>query len=233
MEDVGRLDSRLAVEAEAGTPAHALSMPRAVLFSFGVLGAFVVAGFLWFADQVASAVPPADPHGDAIVVLTGGSQRINGALALLEEGHANRLLITGVNPATTENQIASAVSVRPAIFDCCVDIDREALDTIENARQTRYWASARGFKRLIVVTSAYHMPRTLAELRRELPDRELIAFPVVHDDLPLEHWYRDKAAMKVMVREYVKYALARLRLSLEESEPTRDLIRFAALRRDI
>ncbi|MDQ0317096.1 YdcF family protein [Amorphus orientalis] len=206
-------------------------LPRACLFTLGVLSAFVVAGFLWFADQVASAQTPADPHGDAIVVLTGGAQRINGAIALLEEGRAERLLITGVNPATTEGQIATAVSAQKTIFDCCVDIDREALDTIENARQTRYWASDRGFHRLIIVTSAYHMPRTLAELKRELPDQELIPFPVMHENLKLANWYSDGAAMKVMVREYVKYALARLRLSLEESAPTRELIRLAQVHR--
>jgi len=56
---------------------------------------------------------------------------------------------------------------------------------------------------------------------------------VVHEDLELNHWYRDRAAMKVMVREYVKFALARLRLSLEENEPTRELIRIASVRRDL
>lgn len=211
---------------------RAQRLPPAALFSVGVLAAFIVAGFLWFADQVAAAKQPVDPHGDAIVVLTGGAQRINGAILLLEEGRANRLLITGVNPATTENQIAQAISVRHDIFDCCVDIDREALDTIENARQTRNWALPRGFESLIVVTSAYHMPRTLAELRRELPDRTLIPFPVVHEDLELNHWYRDREAMRVMVREYAKFALARLRLSLEESEPTRQLMRMASLQRE-
>lgn len=233
MDDATQISAQAERRGKATRSDRSIALARAGLFTFSVLGAFIVAGFLWFADQVSAARQPVDPHADGIVVLTGGSQRINGAIALLEEGRANRLLITGVNPATTEGQIATAISVRRDIFDCCVDIDREALDTIENAQQTRNWALPRGFERLIVVTSAYHMPRTLAELKRELPDRQLIPFPVVHEDLELNHWYRDGAAMKVMVREYTKFALARLRLSLEESEPTRELVRLAAVRRDL
>jgi len=233
LDDVTHAEAQSGKRAQAARRTRALALPRLALFTAGVLGAFVVSGFLWFADQVSAAKQPLDPHGDGIVVLTGGAQRINGAIALLEEGRATRLLITGVNPATTEDQIARAISVRHDIFDCCVDIDREALDTIENARQTKNWALPRGFDSLIVVTSAYHMPRTLAELRRELPDSTLIPFPVVHEDLELNHWYRDREAMRVMVREYAKFALARLRLSLEASEPTRQLMRMASLRRDL
>ncbi|MEW5422330.1 YdcF family protein [Amorphus sp. 3PC139-8] len=232
MNDVGQISAGPADVIESRRHGSAATVPRFVVFAVGCLAAFLVAGFLWFADQVAAAKAPLDPHADGIVVLTGGAMRINGAVALLEEGRAQRLLITGVNPETTESQIASAISAGRDIFDCCIDIDRKALDTIENARQTREWAAANDFKRLIVVTSAYHMPRTLAELKREVPDRELVPFPVFHEELELNHWYRDRAALHVVLREYVKYALARLRLSLEENEPGRELVRIAQLRRD-
>lgn len=232
MNDVGQISAGSADALESRRHGSTATVPRAAVFVLGCLAAFLVAGFFWFADQVAAAKPPLDPRGDGIVVLTGGAMRINGAVALLEEGRARRLLITGVNPATTESQIAAAISAQREMFDCCVDIDRKALDTIENARQTREWATDNDFKRLIVVTSAYHMPRALAELQREVPDRELVPFPVFHEELELNHWYRDRAALDVVLREYVKYALARMRLSLEENEPGRELMRIAQLRRD-
>ncbi len=34
-----------------------IALSRAGLFTFGVLGAFIVAGFLWFADPVSAACP--------------------------------------------------------------------------------------------------------------------------------------------------------------------------------
>ena len=39
-----------------------------------------------------------------------------------------------------------------------------------NAAETAEWARAHQVRSLIVVTSAYHMPRALAELGRDLPD---------------------------------------------------------------
>ena len=49
-------------------------------------------------------------NADAIVVLTGGQARVSEAVRLLEEGHANRLLISGVHPGTTREQLAVVTS---------------------------------------------------------------------------------------------------------------------------
>ena len=57
-----------------------------------------------------------------------------------------------------------------SVFACCVDLDYRALNTIGNAEQTRRWARQHGFRSLLVVTSTYHMPRTLAEIGHALPD---------------------------------------------------------------
>src|SRR5581483_8022771 len=139
-------------------------------------GFALVTGFVDFAESVASAGPPADPHAQGIVVLTGGTARIDGALQLLAEGRASRLLISGVNPMVTKEALATTVdkSLRP-VLDCCVDLDRRAQDTIGNAVETREWADRRGFSSLIVVTSDYHMPRSMAELAHAMPDKRLIA----------------------------------------------------------
>src|ERR1700730_13499207 len=113
----------------------------------------LLVGFVDFAEDVASAEPPADPRAEGIVVLTGGAARIDGALQLLAEGRANRLLISGVNPAVTRQALAATVSdgLR-RVLDCCVDLDHQAQDTIGNAVSTREWADQRGFSSLIVVT---------------------------------------------------------------------------------
>ena len=61
-------------------------------------GLGLAVGFVDFAERVAGAAPPADPRAEGIVVLTGGTARIDGALQLLAEGRANRLLISGRQP---------------------------------------------------------------------------------------------------------------------------------------
>ena len=169
-------------------------------------GIALLVGFVDFAEDVAGAEPPADAQAEGIVVLTGGTARIDGALQLLAEGRANRLLISGVNPLVTRQALASTVSDSlRGVLDCCVDLDHRAQDTIGNAAETREWADERGFASLIVVTSGYHMPRSMAELAFAMPDKRLIAFPVNNPDLHLDSWWRDPATLGLLVREYGKY----------------------------
>ncbi len=152
---------------------------------FFVLLAFLtvfIAGFLQFADTVASLQPPATPKADAIVVLTGGFQRIDQAVDLLKLGAGKRLLISGVHPSTTRSQIRRNTQSSADLFKCCVDIGHAAIDTIGNATETSLWIRNRGYRTILVVTNNYHMPRSLLELRRARPETEFIAYPVVNSD---------------------------------------------------
>ena len=163
-----------------------------------------------FVNTVQALAPPQAPRADGIVVVTGDSNRIEAGLFLLVEGHAERLLISGVHPATSASMLANITGARMELFECCVDLDRAALDTAGNARETRAWADEHGFSSLIVVTSSYHVPRTLAELRAVLPGTELIAYPV--DPYANERaGGRQGWPIELLVREYAKLTLARLR----------------------
>ncbi len=187
---------------------------RAVLVTVLLAVAFFVGGFLHFATNIGAQTAPQKMDADAIVVLTGGAARITGALDLLADGHAKRLLISGVHPRTSRAAIARHANRRADLFACCVDLDYKAEDTIGNAEQARNWVLDNGFKSLIVVTSAYHMPRSMAELKNSLPDVELYPYPVVRADLNLDRWYTNWAASRLLMREYLKYIAARLRLSM-------------------
>src|SRR5262249_38780705 len=175
-----------------------------MLLSLVVLA--VLVGFVDFAERVAGAAAPADPRAEGIVVLTGGPARIDGALQLLAEGRAHRLLISGVNPVVTRQALASTVGdgLRD-VLACCVDLDHQAQDTVGNATEAREWADRHGFSSLIVVTSDYHMPRSMAELALAMPDKRLIAFPVSNPELHLANWWRDATTFSLLVREYGKY----------------------------
>ncbi len=173
-----------------------------------------VAGFVLFVQALERREPVAATRADAIVALTGGSERIADAVELLGRGAADRLLITGVNEKTSREEIMRQQPELRRLFSCCVDLDYLAQDTIGNAVQTRHWVQQRGFQSLLVVTSSYHMPRSLAELGHVLPQVKLIPHPVVSETLHLSDWWREPATAKLLALEYVKYVAALVRIQV-------------------
>ena len=175
----------------------------------------LIAGFAWYVSLVPMSETPFEGKADGIVALTGGPERITEAVELLAAGRGKRMLITGVNPTTKMEEIARQLPSFEAQFNCCVDLDRSALNTIGNAVETRRWARERGFKSLVIVTSRVHMPRALAELEHEMPDVTLIPYPVITDRQRAEPGWTSSASMRAFVVEYLKYLAAGVRRKLD------------------
>lgn len=180
-------------------------------FACLLIAALIFGGFLRFADSVTTLKPPAEPKADAIIVLTGGYQRIDQAVELLQKGAGKRLLISGAHPSTTPTQIRRMTQGSADLFSCCVDIGYDAIDTIGNAEEASNWIHARGYKSILVVTNNYHMPRSLAELAYVDPEIDFIPYPVVNSDLKTRNWFTDPNALRVMLAEYAKVLLASAR----------------------
>jgi uncharacterized SAM-binding protein YcdF (DUF218 family) len=68
---------------------------------------------------------------------------------------------------------------------------------------------------LIVVTSNWHMPRAMAEIRHQLPLATLIAYPVVAEKAKTDPWWSNAEGARLMVGEYVKYLVAMVRMRLD------------------
>jgi uncharacterized SAM-binding protein YcdF (DUF218 family) len=151
------------------------------------------------------------PKADAIVVLTGEDTRIHSAVELLKQAHGKRLLISGVSEKVSDKTIIKAYAPSTTTANCCIDMDRLSLDTEGNAEHTAKWASLHGFNRLIVVTSSYHMPRSLDHLRRKMPLAELIPAQVIPQDLKGKNALSMMFSPKIMI-EYGKLLLTRLKL---------------------
>jgi uncharacterized SAM-binding protein YcdF (DUF218 family) len=179
-----------------------------------ILVSALILQFALFAHQVATTKVPARAQADAIVVLTGGQERVSEAVRLLEEGRGKRLLISGVHPGTTRKQLAAVTESAKPLEEGSVELDRVALNTAGNAAETASWVNKNGFNSLLVVTSAYHLPRATAELSGALPDVNLIGYPVFAKDLKLDAWHTKPATIRLLIREYVKYTIARLRIAV-------------------
>jgi uncharacterized SAM-binding protein YcdF (DUF218 family) len=166
-----------------------------------------VVGLMAFASRVADSTPaPEPPAADGVVALTGASTaRLTAAIHLLETGKAQRALISGVNQKASRADIRGVTKATRRYYDCCVDLGFSATDTVGNARETAAWASAHAYRSLIVVTSDFHMPRAMLELRAAMPGLVLTPYPVRSEEVDASHWWRGRDSARRMVIEYCKY----------------------------
>lgn len=165
-------------------------------------------GFLWFAAALPEGVEAPEHETDAIVVLTGGGERLTEGLRLLAEGQGNYLLITGVNPEVTLPEILAMAPDLPAELGERVELGYAADDTYGNAVEAAAFMTSRGLDSLRLVTASYHMPRSLLEFRRALPEAEIVAHPVFPRGLDQARWWNDGDSAALLVGEYLKYLLA-------------------------
>jgi uncharacterized SAM-binding protein YcdF (DUF218 family) len=174
-----------------------------------LLGVFSLAAFDYvrFVDKVdkSVAVPGALPMADAVVVLTGSSDaRIVEAIKLRQKLQAP-LLISGVHIDTKPADIARVTNTPLADITCCVTLGYAAADTWGNGEEVADWARDRKVKRIIVVTSDYHMVRAMLELKRAMPEAEFLPWAVGSLKVPARDWWRDFGTARRLAEEWVKY----------------------------
>ncbi len=167
-----------------------------------------LAGLLWFATGLPESVAEPERVTDAIVVLTGGSGRVHRGLQLLAEKRAKKLCISGVYRGVDVQELLRVSQRSPVELECCIALGYEADSTRGNARETASWMREQGLRSLRLVTAAYHMPRSLLEFRRVLPDAEILPHPVFPEPAEPRAWWRWPAGAGLIVTEYSKYLVA-------------------------
>jgi uncharacterized SAM-binding protein YcdF (DUF218 family) len=138
-----------------------------------------------------------DRRTDAIVVLTGGPGRLERGLNLLENGRATRMLVSGVERTVRPVELALRYGAEEALFDCCIDLGREAVDTRSNAEETVRWLKRHKLTSVRLVTNDWHMPRASFELSLQTGD----AIDVYGDAV------QSKPSFRQLFTEYNKYLL--------------------------
>lgn len=145
---------------------------------------------------------------DAIVVLTGGNERVQTALNLLKEKYADHLLISGVNKAVQLSDLTGTLS-EDMVKN--VQLGYRAKDTQGNAMEIAEWVSQNDIHSVLMVTSFYHMPRSLFEVLHYQPDLKIVALPVFPKSFgDSVDWIRTRYAWLLFV-EYHKFIFAHLR----------------------
>jgi len=162
-------------------------------------------GFALFAVTLGAPAPADTPRVDAIIAITGGKGRIEQATKLLAEGKGKRLLIAGADPSVRKADLVERLGGKEQLFDCCIDLGSESVDTRSNAEEAKRWLERRRYTSLRLVTSDWHMRRARYEFSRQLDDR----FTIVPDGV------RTEPAFMTLFAEYNKYLLRRLSVWLD------------------
>jgi uncharacterized SAM-binding protein YcdF (DUF218 family) len=190
---------------------------RRIAIAGAALFVLCIAGLIWFAITP-SAGDRTGPT-DAIVVLTGGGQRLNSGIALLRDGKGQKLFVSGVNHhVRLEELLRSSGDRLEAAHEwasCCVVLGYQAVDTFGNASETAQWMRQQGFHSLRLVTAWYHMRRSLLEFDRAMPEIEIIPHPVSPDEVKQGHWWASPGTVLLLAGEYGKYLGALIRPVVE------------------
>lgn len=173
-----------------------------------LLGLAWAAGFVWFIHNLPSQAADETTPTDAIVVLTGGADRLTTGLGLLDQELAETLFISGVYTGVDVATILALDDQAPAKLACCIELGHSAQHTVGNAEETAAWMAESGRSSLRLVTAAYHMPRSLVLFRRAMPDITIVPHPVFPASVNLDAWWYDTDMFSLLAGEYSKYLVS-------------------------
>jgi uncharacterized SAM-binding protein YcdF (DUF218 family) len=174
-----------------------------------LLAAAWLGGFLWFVHLVPASVADPNSETDAIVVLTGGSLRVETGLQLLAAGKAKKLFVSGVYHGVDVGDLLRVSRQAPERVQCCIVLGHAAESTLGNALESAAFMHDEGYASLRLVTASYHMPRSLLEFARAMPQIRVVPDPVFPDIVA--DWWLRPLGLELYAVEYVKFlaALAR------------------------
>lgn len=189
-------------------------MIKKIILNAGIsLFVLWLAGLIIFAWRINHFDNVNNRKTDAIIALTGGRNRITEAVKLLEQGKADRLFISGVAKDISLRDIQNTqrltLSGRQPI-----DIGHNASNTVENARETNEWVMQNDIKSIRLVTSNYHVARSLIEFQEQNPHLEIIVHPVYSENIE-KKWWTSWRTFSLIFKEYNKFLYAYIRNKLK------------------
>ena len=182
-----------------------------IVLSVGAL--LWLGGLVLFTKMIPSLPQDSQNSTDGIVIFTGGGTRLKEALVLFEHKKASYLLISGVNP---ESELSSQINKMPS--NDRITLDYTALDTRGNAEETAKWVHRHNITSIRLITSNYHMPRSLLELRPLLPNVTIQPYPVVGEAFLKTKWWLEASTLRIVFHEYNKFLFALMRRTFAETQ---------------
>jgi uncharacterized SAM-binding protein YcdF (DUF218 family)/glycosyltransferase involved in cell wall biosynthesis len=164
-------------------------------------------------------VPAAPRAADVIVVFAGGvgesgeagggyQERVKQAADLYRQGLAPRMIFSsGFRFVFQEAESMRALAIADGVPASAILLETEAANTYQNVEYTRRMVEANGWKRVLLVSSPYHMRRAMMTWRKASPGTEVISAPV-----PVSQFYASQRGasfeqIRGLVQEYAATAV--------------------------
>lgn len=164
----------------------------------------------WFVAAMPDAPLPISQKAQAIVVLTGGAERVEHGLNMLAQEAAPVLFVSGVGEHVTIRQLLlehASPTTRTAIENAGAKIvlDRVSRSTISNAGQTAAFLRARNINSIRLVTANYHMQRSIREFKTAMPGLTIWPDPVFPEGFRRNEWWKHANTRRLVFSEFYKY----------------------------
>jgi uncharacterized SAM-binding protein YcdF (DUF218 family) len=200
-----------------------------VFFSLIIIYLFILwfIGLFNYKEKIVSFEKTSFVEPNNIVILTGGSNRIKDGLKIINNFNKSdlkniKLLISGTGKGFTKLSVNNILSKKNDFYSfikCCIKLDSKSKNTYSNAIQTKVWVNKNKINQFVLITSNYHMPRALLELKEQMPNINIIAYPIYPTKHEIKKWIYSFETFSLVLAEYSKFQLAKLRIKIKKIMP--------------
>jgi len=143
---------------------------------------------------------------DLIIVLTGDDEgdRARYAYHLFQNRYAPKILISGSTNLHSETGIhlMERYLIQLGVPQRDILIEKDSESTVENAHYSRRLVEEKGFRSVIVVTSAPHTLRASMIFRKVFSPRVKVTICCDPKTFQIKEWWKDPRSRRIVLREY-------------------------------
>jgi uncharacterized SAM-binding protein YcdF (DUF218 family) len=164
-------------------------------------------GIIVFIANIPDEHIPSMEITDAVVVLTGGSLRLEEGVNIFHSFPSKKLLISGIGEGVTIKDLPTTSHHLDENMRNKIVLGEIANSTITNAYETKIFMELNNFRSMRLVTSSYHIPRTKLIFEHVLPNITIIYHPVYPANFRKNGYYISPKSFLMVSNEYNKYLL--------------------------
>lgn len=173
-----------------------------------------IGGFVVFAYTINTYKENYNLQADAVITLTGGRNRIAKAVEILNKNKADILFVSGVDEVSSWDSIKKKQKIKMTDNEKVI-LGKKAKNTLENAKEALDWIHENKISSIYLVTSNYHLARSVTEFRALDKDLTIVPFPVYSEKVQ-KKWWKSWRTFSLIFKEYNKFLCVYVRCCLDK-----------------